>query len=606
MIKHDKTHRRISIDNNTLRMLIDYSNGVAISELSNIKSGGKQNINQELFLLSAYGKKFCSKDFIVKDVCTATDNQLELLTILLELPEEGFAVRFHVINDKLDCLTILYQITDSYKLGVPYVSKIHYPWLANMEIGDNCRKFYPASPLKTPYGKDVVIPMRESFYSTDVLLPLVICDEKGKYGFSVSFPVSSDLSDTGAVQNINIDFAKIADEQSLKCHEFCINPDKNFSDTTEIKIVGLEDGWPEAFDRCREIWTRNYDFSEYDREDLKWFNDCVVHNFTFLYSHEALDESSQSIDVERIVESGKAFGGFDTITFWNQYPRLGIDGRNQWDFYNDFPGGRFAIRKAIKDLHDNGIFVFMPYIPWDQGTDESAMSMGDKFATLIADTDADGYHLDTMKDLPFSFREKLENVKPGIVLTTQSHPLKKHPTEFITTSWDEFWYTNPMPEIDIFRFMNPRHISPVISRWLRKEDKDILINRAKFGAAPIVIWEDVFGRRMPFSDAQKQAIAEWKAAYLKYKEIYQGLRPIPIYPTQIENLYCNVFTDNSDRRQIYSLYNDSDNNIYCELPLFNFKAYSVENILGDSSARLFNNKLAFNISPREVVHILVY
>ena len=66
MIKHDKTHRRISIDNNTLRMLIDYSNGVSISELSNIKSGGKQNINQELFILSAYGKKFFSADFIVK------------------------------------------------------------------------------------------------------------------------------------------------------------------------------------------------------------------------------------------------------------------------------------------------------------------------------------------------------------------------------------------------------------------------------------------------------------------------------------------------------------------------------------------------------------
>lgn len=606
MIQHDTTNKTIVMENKTLRIMVGYSDGVVFEELSNVKAGGLQNCNREAFFLSIYGKTYCSKDFTVVDVTTAQDQVLELATLLLEQKEEQIKIRLHLIKEGDDAITILYQVFDGYKLGVPAVCKLHIPLLAQLQMTGSDRKYYPAGAVKTPEGKNMLLPVRELFYSSDVILPLVVCDNEERYGFSVQFPVVSDLTDTGAAQNINSILRTIEDEPGLRSHEIQINPDRSFNDTVEMRIVGLERGWAEAFDRCRDDWASRYDFSEYEREDLKWFNDCVVHNFTFLYGSEGFDHEKQKIDVEGLLNQGEEFGGYDTVTIWNQYPRLGIDKRSQWDFYDDFPGGRPALRRAVDEFHAKGVPVFLPYIPWDRGMHESTESMGDEFARIVADTDADGYQLDTMKDLPYSFRKKLDKVRPGLVLTTQSHPLKKHPTEFITTSWDEFWYTNPMPEVDVFRFMNPRHLAPVISRWLRMEDKDVLIKRVEFGGAPIVIWQDIFGRWMPFTPEQKAEIKRWKNVYKEYRGIYQGLKPIPLYPTKTVNLYCNLFVGDNGEGQIYSFYNDSEEELgVSDLRLHLDGGSSAKVILGTGSAAVHGEQLEVTVAPRSVVHVLV-
>jgi hypothetical protein len=326
----------------------------------------------------------------------------------------------------------------------------------------------------------------------------------------------------------------------------------------------------------------------------------------FLYGKEGFDHEKQKIDVEGLLKQGEEFGGYDTVTIWNQYPRLGIDARTQWDFYDDFPGGRMALKEAVQKFHDKGVAVFLPYIPWDRGNDETTNSMGNEFARIIADTGADGYQLDTMRDLPFSYRKNLDEVRPGLVLTSQHHPLKKHPVEFITTSWDEFWRFDPMPEVDVFRFMCPRHIAPVISRWLRVEDKTALIKRCEFGAAPIVIWQDIFGRWMPFSDDQKKRIKLWKSAYLKYRYIYQGGHPIPLLPTRTRNVYCNLFVSDDVGDRIYSFYNDDEKSSTVEN--FSIQGESVsaaEVVHGDGKASLIKNALTARIAPKEVLHVLV-
>jgi hypothetical protein len=479
---------------------------------------------------------------------------------------------------------------------------MHVPLLSELSCGEGEIKHYPSCSVRGPKGTDVLVPMRETFYSTDVLMPLVVSDRDEQFGYCVEFPVESDLSDTGAVQNINKILTTISSEEELVYHNVQINPDASFNDTMELKITGLKKGWPEAFERTRRVWSERYDFSEYDKPDLKWFDRCVVNNFTFLYGKEGFDLKNKKIDVEGLLKQGEAFGGYDTVTIWNMYPRLGIDSRTQWDFYDDFPGGRQAIREAVAQFHKHGVKVFLPYIPWDEGPNESTESMGDQFAKIIADTDADGFQLDTLTDLPYSFRKKLDKVKPGIILTTQHHPMKKHPTEFITTSWDEFWRTDPMPEVDVFRFICPQHKAPVISRWLRMEDKTVFIKRVEFGGATIVIWQDIFGRWMPFTEEQKARIKRWKETYLKYIDIYQCADPIPLYPTLKKDLYCNLFS--GSHGDIYSFYNDSENRRQIEGIRLNREGSGAEVIYGNSAVS-FDGTLNFTIEPKEVVHILV-
>lgn len=605
MTNHNTDNKVITLENRGIKVVLDYTKGVKICEFSNKYSGVKSNENRELFFIDFMGAKYSSEDFEITDVSTAQDKKEELVTITMEKMDLDIKARVHLISDKEDSIRVLYQIYDGYKYGVPYEMRFTSPLLAELEIeGASDVYYYPENSVATPDGKQIMKLMREDFANSDVKPPLVVENKNHKLGFSVLFPTLSDLSDEGASQNRNMQLSRIGNKAQLRDHNILINPDASFNDTVELHITALKNGWAEAFGKFRDIWASGYEFSEYEKEDLKWFNDCFVHNFTFLYGKEGYDHEKQEIDVDGLLKQGEDFGGYDTVTYWNQYPRLGIDGRSQWDFHDDFPGGREAMKKAVDKLHDKGVYVFMPYIPWDQGNDESTNSMGDHFAKLLADTDADGYQLDTMNNLPESFRDKCNKVRPGLIMTTQSHPRKKRPLEIITTSWNEFWYTNPMPEIDVLRFLLPKHISPVISRWLRKEDKDLLIKRSKFGAAPMVIWQDIFGRWMPFSAEQRAEIKLWKGVYMSHKDIYQGDFPIPLYPTDCVNLYCNIFCKNDGDDAIYALYNDSEKSLSADISMYN-EGKTAKVLLGDGECEIKDGKLKVTVKPGDVIHVLV-
>ena len=43
---------------------------------------------------------------------------------------------------------------------------------------------------------------------------------------------------------------------------------------------------------------------------------------------------------------------------------IGIDERNQFDYYRDVPG----IRELVAELQERGLRVFVDYNPWDVGT----------------------------------------------------------------------------------------------------------------------------------------------------------------------------------------------------------------------------------------------
>ncbi len=607
MINQNEQEKTVGFNNDSLSGTIDYSKGLFLNNFSNKYLGKESNLDRELFNVDIYGKSLSSKDFDLIDVIVAEDSKQELISFLFVCDHVGLKIKIHFIIETEDTVTILYQVFDSYKFGNPYNANLRIPFLAQIEVNGKDDVFYcPGNPVSTPYGKEVLKPVREYHYGSDIKLPLVVCDSKDEIGFSLMFPSLSDLNDAGSTQNISKLLSQFKTKEEFELHSLHINPDASFNDTLEIKITGIRNGWVEAFDRYRESWASNYDFSEYQKEDLQWFNECAVHNFTFLFGSEAYDHENERIDVGKLIEQGEEFGGYDTVTIWNQYPRLGIDSRSQWDFYDDFPGGREAIRDAIKEFHQNNIYVFLPYIPWDRGVDESTNTMGDEFARILKETDADGYQLDTLHDLPISFRKKLDAIRPGIVLTSQFHPTKNQPTEMITTSWNEFWNFKPMPEIDVFRFICPIHIAPVISRWLRNEDKELLIKRAIFGAVPIVIWQDIFGRWLPFSDAQKNEIKNWKAVYLKYRNIYRGLKPIPLYPIHKESAYCNVFQSDDEQKHIYSFYNDEkEMNSIESVKLFGKEKTKAEVILGDGTVEMKNGRLFVNIQGKTVLHVLV-
>lgn len=598
------------MENQALRVGIDKINKGKIIEFTCLYGQERMNENKDLFVIDIRDKVISSSQFDLVSIESAEDKMQELITVFLKKEDEELQVKVHFLSDKKSSITMLWQVYDGYKYGYPNAAWIKLPFLEDLSIsGKETKTYYSENCMMTSKGEDIIKRPPESFYVSDIRMPLVVCEQKdGKEanGFCVEFLAEGDLNDEGAVQNVSCALARsIKNREDLKNHRIAIHPDASFNDTVELRISGIKNGWEDAFFICKENWRRNYDFSEYDRKDIQWMKECVVNDFAFLYGSESFDYENNKVDVKKIIEEGKKFGGYDSVTIWNQYPRLGIDSRNQWDFYNDFPGGRKALKEMVDEFHQNGIKVLLPYIPWDRGNKESTETMGDEFAKIIKDTGADGYQLDTCKDLPYSFRKKLDKVRSGILLQTQSHPYKKRPMEFITSSWDEFWYSNPMPEINLLRFMLPEHIAPVISRWLRNEDKDIFIKRCIFNATPIVIWQDIFGRMMRFSDEQKGKIAQWKKLYLKERDVYQSLKALPLYPLNMEGVYCNRFMSEQSDRIIYSIYNENKECKVVRIPCNRENTFKV--LIGKGTVeRYMEGNVEILVEPMDPVHILLY
>ena len=86
----------------------------------------------------------------------------------------------------------------------------------------------------------------------------------------------------------------------------------------------------------------------------------------------------------------KEFGGFDSIVLWHAYPRIGVDDRNQFDFYRDMPGGLNRLHLLVQDFHQRGLKVFIDYNPWDRGTRREPVSDLDALAELVKALDVDG------------------------------------------------------------------------------------------------------------------------------------------------------------------------------------------------------------------------
>ena len=598
----------IYMENQALRVGISKESNGTIAEFTCLYGQEKMNQNKELFVVEIRDRVISSNEFDLVSIEIAEDKKQELITVYLEKNDENLKAKVHFLNDKKSTITVLWQFYDGYKYGYPNASWLKLPFLADLSVNGEENAYFSENCVVTKKGEDIIKRPPESFYVSDIRLPLIICENKNgqeSNGFSVEFVAEGDLSDEGAVQNVSCLLARsIKTREDLRNHKIAIHPDPSFNDTVELRISGISKGWEEAFFICKENWRKYYDLSEYKREDLQWMNECVINDFAFLYGSESFDHETKRVNVKKIIEDGEKFGGYDSVTIWNQYPRLGVDKRSQWDFYNDFPGGREALKEMVDEFHAHGIKVLLPYIPWDRGYSESTETMGDEFAKIIADTGADGYQLDTCKDLPISFRKKLDNIRPGLLLQTQSHPYKRRPIEFITSSWDEFWYTDPMPEINLFRFMIPEHIAPVISRWLRNEDKDVVIKRCIFNAAPMVIWQDIFGRMLIFSDEQKAKIKEWKQLYLKHRDVYQGQNALPLYPVNEKYVYCNRFKNDAGDQTIYSIYNENEAEKTVKLPCS--CKDSMEILTGNGIAEVFEEgHVQIAVPSREVVQVLV-
>lgn len=237
---------------------------------------------------------------------------------------------------------------------------------------------------------------------------------------------------------------------------------------------------------CTEARQRlGYDGQRYDRS--VWTESCYAVGLLWLWDEQLYDAATGEFTPELMVAAARTeFGGFDAVVLWHAYPVIGIDDRNQWDYYREVAG----LAGLIDRFHELGVKVFLDYNPWDTGTRRTGFDDATELATLVKDFGADGIFLDTLKEADRSLFAALDEVDPELALEGESRlPLTR--IEDHTLSWAQWFADTDTPGVLRSRWFEPRHMQHHTRRWNRDHSDEL--QSAWINGAGMLIWECVFG-----------------------------------------------------------------------------------------------------------------
>ncbi len=267
----------------------------------------------------------------------------------------------------------------------------------------------------------------------------------------------------------------------------------------DAKILAAPDD-PDLVPRWREqlrAWregarVRHGAPARYDDPASAWASSCFTVAQVWLWDELFFDFAEQRFTPERLLaDARERFGGFDGVVLWHAYPVIGIDDRNQWDFY-DVPG----LVEAAAVLRAAGVRVFVDYNPWDVGTRRGGPDV-EELAAVIQRLGADGVFLDTLRNADEDFVAALDAARPGIGLEGESKLATARIADH-TLSWAQWFADSEPPGVLRAHLFERRHMQHHVRRWHRDHSRELL--SAWLNGVGVMVWEVVFGAWVGWSD----------------------------------------------------------------------------------------------------------
>lgn len=260
--------------------------------------------------------------------------------------------------------------------------------------------------------------------------------------------------------------------------------------------------WRAQLERWRREARGRYGATDahYERPDAAWAARCFVVSQVWLWDELLYDFELQRFTPDRLLADARArFGGFDGLVLWHAYPVIGIDDRNQWDFYRDVPG----LSELVKTLQHNGVRVFVDYNPWDIGTRRGKDDLSE-LSAQVSDLDIDGVFLDTLKEGGTALVDALEQSRPGIALEGESKlPLARVADHSL--SWAQWFADSAVPGVLRAHFYERRHMQHHVRRWNRDHAEEL--QSAWFNGVGVMVWEVVFGVWVGWNDRDASTVS---------------------------------------------------------------------------------------------------
>jgi hypothetical protein len=276
--------------------------------------------------------------------------------------------------------------------------------------------------------------------------------------------------------------------------------------------------WRDALARWRlEAAERvGYDGSSYEQPQFAWAGRCFSVALAWLWDETLYDHATGRFTPDRFLDDGvEQFGGYDGVVLWHAYPVIGIDERNQFDFYRDVPG----IRELVGALRGRGVRVFVDYNPWDVGTRRAATDDAAAIGHLVQWLEADGVFLDTMKEALPGLRAAVDAARAGVCFEGESTlPLTAIHDHHL--SWAQWFADSRVPGVLRARWFEQRHMLHHTRRWNRDHSEEL--RSAWLNGVGMLVWENVFGSWVGWNERDKAMLRAMTEHQRRHVDLLTG------------------------------------------------------------------------------------
>ena len=594
----------ISFSSKDLFLSIDYSKKVNLDKLIDLNSNYNfvDKKSNDLLKIKIENEIIPDPFLKIEKVSEKTHNKLKFISLAFSqsFKKDFFKGRISIIQKKENVIDVIFQLAGKWKDNIPKKTSLIFPFLRNLNNNKNFLK-----PGHVFNGKKT---LKKSTWNFHEYPPAILTD---KYD---SFAIGIEFYDQFPWQaNYNLSMHEAISKEGFEKYEAEVQLTKDLSDVVVMRLYTSAEGKNKVFNLWKENTRSRYDLRKYFKPKNTWIKKNYITHFTFAYGKESFNYEKTKFNINKIIKEGKEFGGYDSLIFWHQYPRLGLDNTNQWNLYKYLPEEYKSIKKIVKECHTHGIKFFIPFKPWDVRSNESLDHHAKSLENFITKTNIDGFFLDTMSSLPESFL-RIQKKFPSFEFASEVTPKEQRQIEQLTSSWDQIGDIRRNYKVEVeanmFRFVFPEHPLNLVSRWSVGSDKDSIIKRAAFNGTGLVIWQDVFGCWLPFSKKQKQLIKKLKNVLNKFHEIIFGSNSVPLIKTLSDGLICNQFCNNRNQK-IFAIYNFTNKNI--KGPFFTLESKAkikLQQIFGVSTSLQIKKTKKINavfgtVCADEVILILV-
>jgi len=286
------------------------------------------------------------------------------------------------------------------------------------------------------------------------------------------------------------------------------------------------------------------------RQQPTWDRRIVVSLKWLLYEKAYIDAEAGGFRADAFLANARAdFGAVDEVILWQSYPRLGLDQRNQFDYYRDLPGGMAELTRIIRFLHEAGVRVFLNYNPWDVGTRREPRPDADTLAWFLVQTGADGVFLDTIEATDRSLLDTLRRARADVAVCPELIPPLADLAR-VSGCWQQFTVPSP-PLALVHKWLDPRFCTRLIDRYARSHAQELAA--AFLHGTGHVVWENVFGWWNPWSDDDRMLLKKTSAILRAYEDFFRDPDWEPYVPTGVPGVYAMEW--HLGDAVLYTLYN---------------------------------------------------